>query len=176
MVPPTVLVLLFCVPVNWRKGEFILSWKEAAANTPWNIMILCAAAAAVVDTMVEFGFVQLAGGLVTRMGLGPYSLPYASALIVAFSTNFISGTAATSFFGSILIPAAQQIGWNPASMAMLIPNVALGIALPWAGAAAGTAFATGEIDMKNMMRIGLVATVVFVILVASANILLAPIL
>jgi len=86
----------------------------------------------------------------------------------------ISGTAATTFFGSILIPAAQQIGWNPASMAMLIPNVALGFMLPWAGAAAGTAFATGELDMKNMIRIGAVSTVAVVVIRAGLHILLAP--
>ena len=50
--------------------------------------------------------------------------------LVAIGTNFFPGTAATSFFSSILIPAAQQIGFNPASMAMLIPNIATGVIFP----------------------------------------------
>jgi len=176
VVPPTILMLLFCVPVNWRKGEFVLESKDALAHTPWNILLLCTAAPAVVDALVEFGFVEVAGSWIGGLGLGQISLPIAAALIVAFMTNFISGIAATSLAGSILIPAAVEIGWNPASMAMLIPNVALGIAFPWAGAAAGTAFATGEIDIKHMVRVGMVATVLFAVAVAIIHMLMAPIL
>ena len=174
VVPPAVMLLLFSTPVNWKKGEFVLSWREAVEHSPWGIMILCTAAVAMIAALRQFGLDELAKGLVAELGLGRYSLPFVSAPLVALSTNFLSGTAATALFASILIPAAQEIGFNPASMAMLIPNVALGIMLPWAGAAAGTAFATGEIDMKNMIRVGATATIVFSILVAMIHILLSP--
>ena len=55
-------------------------------------------------------------------------------------------------------------------------NVAVGLMLPWAGAAAGTAFASGQIKMKNMIRVGVVATLIFPFLVATIHILFAPIL
>lgn len=176
VVPPVVVLLLFCTPVNWQKGEFVLDWRDAISHTPWDIMLLCASATGLVTVLVDFGLAQSLGGVVGDLGLGRVSLPFVSAAVVALTTNFMSGTAATTLFGSILIPAAQQIGWNPASMAMLIPNVALGIAMPWAGAAAGTAFASGQIEMKTMIRIGLTATAAFVVLVASIHILMAPIL
>ena len=174
VVPPTIMLLLFSTPVNWKKGEFVLTWREAVEHSPWGIMILCTTAVAVTNALVDFGLIEYAGRLMAGLGLSKFSLPYVSAAIVAVSTNMISGTAATTLFGSILIPAAQEIGFNPASMAMLIPNVALGIMLPWAGAGAGTAFATGEIDMKNMIRIGVISTVVLVFLKATIHILLSP--
>jgi sodium-dependent dicarboxylate transporter 2/3/5 len=174
VVPPVIMLLLFSTPVSWREGKFILTWREAVQNSPWGIMILCTGAVAITDALVGFGFVEYAGGLVSRLDLGRYSLPFVASAIVAVSTNLISGVAATSFFGTILIPTAQQVGFNPASMAMLIPNVALGVMVPWAGAAAGTAFATGEIDMKNMIRIGVVCTVAMVVIRAGVHILLAP--
>ena len=176
VVPPTIMLLLFSTPVNWSKGEFVLTWREAVEHSPWGIMILCTAAVAITGALSQFGFQDFAKNLVGGLGLGYYSLPFASAPLVALSTNFISGTATTVLFGNILIPAAQEIGFNPASIGMLIANVALGIMVPWAGAAAGTAFATGEVDMKNMIRIGAVATIVFSILVAVIHILLAPFL
>lgn len=174
IVPPTVLLLLFSTPVNWRKAEFVLTWREAVEHAPWNIMILCTGAVAVTSALVEFGFVEFAKTWVAGLGLGNYSLPLVSSILVALATNFLSGTAATALFGTILIPASQQIGFNAFSMAMLIPNVATGIILPWAGATAGTAFATGEVDMKNMIRVGAVATIVFSLLVAGIHTLLAP--
>ena len=174
VVPPTIMLLLFSTPVNWKKGEFVLTWREAVEHSPWGIMILCTAAVAITTALVGFGLIEYTKSLMAGLGLGEYSLPYVSAAIVAASTNLISGTAATALFGNILIPYAQEVGFNPASMAMLIPNVALGIMLPWAGAGAGTAFATGEIDMKNMIRIGVISTVMLVILRATIHILLSP--
>lgn len=176
VVPPLVLVLLFSVPINWRSRQFILEGNDALAHTPWNILFLCTAAPAVVQALVGFGFVEVAGAWVKGWGLGSSLLPIASAVIVAFTTNFVSGTAITSLAGSILIPAAAQVQWNPASMAMLIPNVALGIAFPWAGAAAGTAFATAGLNIKDMSRVGIVATLALAFIVAGVHMLLAPVL
>ena len=174
VVPPLIIVLLLATPVDWKKSEFVLDWKDALANSPWDIMLLCASATGMVGVMVSFGLAESLGAVVQNLGLGQYSLPFASAAIVAVSSNFISGTAATALFGSILIPAAEQIGWNPASMAVLIPNIALGIALPWAGAASATAFASGEIELKTMIRVGFVATIGIVVTSAAMHILMAP--
>jgi sodium-dependent dicarboxylate transporter 2/3/5 len=174
VVPPIVLLLLFVTPVNWAKGQFVVGWKEVVAQTPWDIMLLATAAAGVVNILVEFKFVELVGGIVAGLGLGSVSLPFVAAATVGLTTNFMSGVAATAFFGGIFIPAAHQIGFNPASMAILVPNAAVGFALPWAGASTGTAFATGQIEMRNMIKVGLVATLVFAFLAAVIHILMAP--
>jgi sodium-dependent dicarboxylate transporter 2/3/5 len=176
VVPPVVLLLLFSTPVNWRQGQFVLGWRDAVAHTPWDIMILVTAATGVVNALVEFRFVEMAGGAVAGLGLGSVSLAFVASAVVAFSTNLISGVAATTFFGGIFIPAAEQVGLNPATMAILIPNAAVGIALPWAGASCGTAFATGQIEMKDMIKIGLVATLVFAFTTAAVHLVLAPFL
>ena len=174
VVPPIVLLLLFSTPVDLKKGQFVLGWKEVVVNSPWDIMILVTAAAAVMDALVDFGFVDLAGEAVAGLGLGSTALAFTASYVVAFSTNMISGVAATSFFSAIFVPAAEQVGFNPASMAILIPNAAVGIALPWAGASCGTAFATGQIDMKDMIKIGLVATFLFAFTTAAVHIMMSP--
>lgn len=176
VVPPLVILLLFCMPVDARKGEFVLEWRETIANTPWNAMLLCTAAAGVVAVLVGFGLADSLAAVVRNLGLGHYSLPYVAAGFTAFVTNFMSGVAATALFASILIPAAEEIGWNPASMAVMLPNVAMGIAMPWAGATAATAFASGAIEIKTMIRIGLISTAVFSVLIATIHILMAPLL
>jgi sodium-dependent dicarboxylate transporter 2/3/5 len=174
VVPPIVLLLLFGTPVDWRRGQYVLGWREAVTHTPWDIMILVASATGVVNALVEFRFVELAGEAVAGLGFGDVTLAFVASVVVAFSTNVISGVAATSFFGGLFIPAAQEVGWNPAAMAILIPNAAVGIALPWAGASCGTAFATGQIEMKDMIKIGMVATLVFAFAIAAVHLLMAP--
>ena len=176
VVPPTVILLLFSTPANWQKREFLLTWREVIDHAPWDIMLLCAGAVGVTNALEQFGFVKFIENEIAGMGLGQYSLPVVTSLLVAFGTNFLSGTAATALFGTILLPVSQQIGWNPLSMAMLIPNMATGIIFPWAGATSATAFASGEVEMKDMIRIGVVATVVFAVLVTGIHMLLAPVL
>ena len=174
VVPPIVILLLFSTPVDWKKGQFVLGWRDVVSHSPWDIMILVTAAAGVVDALVEFGYADLAGEAVAGLGFGSVSLAFVASFVVAFSTNVMSGVAATGLFGGIFIPAAEQVGLNPASMAILIPNAAVGIVLPWAGAACGTAFATGQIEMKNMIRIGLAATCLFAFTAAAVHLLMAP--
>ena len=174
VVPTVSLILMLITPVDWRKSEFVLGWKDALSKTPWDIMLLVTSATGVVGVLVEYKFVELASGMITSLGLGTLSLPFVAAVIVGLGTNFMSGLASTALFGGILIPAAQQIGLNPASMAILVPNLAVGFALPWAGTSTGLAFAIGQLEIRQMMKVGLVATLAYSVLVAMIHILLSP--
>jgi hypothetical protein len=70
----------------------------------------------------------------------------------------------------------MQIGFNPASMAILIGHLAVGLIFPWAGATAATAFAAGEVSLGRMIRVGVVATVLFVFIVATIHRMMAPLI
>ena len=173
VVPPAVMFLLFAIRSATEPGAALLSWKDAEQQTPWNVMLLIAGALAMTDALTTFGFVEFMGTVVGSLGVGPVMLPYLASGLVAATTNLISGTAAAALFCSIFIPAAAQIGFNPASIAVLIANVAIGVALPWAGATSATAFAGGEVDMRQMLKIGFVATGIFAFIVATIHVLMA---
>jgi len=172
VVPPVVMFLLFGIR-STEPGTALLTWKDAERQTPWNIMILVAAGVGMTDALAELGFIELVGGAVGSLGIGPTLLPYLAAGLTAVTTNMISGVAAATLYCSIFIPAAAQIGYNPASMAILIANVAVGVAFPWAGATSATAFAGGEIDMQRMVRIGIVAVATFSVVVATMHLVIA---
>lgn len=175
VVPPALMLILFTIPAaGGRPGEALLTWKDAERQSPWNVMILVLGAVAMTEALTKFGFVQFMGGLVGSMGLGKTSMPFVASFITAVSTNFISGTAATALYASIFIPASVSVGYNPASMAILIANVGLGIAVPWAGACSATAFSVGVIDMRRMIRVGVIATAVFAVVTAMIHLLLSP--
>jgi di/tricarboxylate transporter len=173
VVPPVVMFLLFGIRSASEPGAALLTWKDAEQHSPWNIMILVAAGVAMTDALTEFGFVELVGGGVKNLGIGPTLLPYLAAGLTAVTTNMISGVAAATLYCSIFIPAAAQIGYNPASIAILIANVAIGMAFPWAGATSATAFAGGDIDMRRMVRIGIVATAMFTVVAATMHLVIA---
>jgi di/tricarboxylate transporter len=95
--------------------------------------------------------------------------------VAAFScatiTEIASGVATTGLLGNIFIPAAAGIGFNPASIAMLLSNVAIGVAFPWSGAPTAMAFSSGEITMKDMMKAGLLADAVLALTAAVTHML-----
>lgn len=174
VVPPAVLFLLFIV--RSTAGQGLVTWKDAEQQAPWNVMFLIAGALAMTDALTQFGFVELIGGTVKSLGISATQLPYLVATLVAITTNLVSGTAAATLYCTIFIPAAVQIGYSPASIAILIANVAIGVALPWAGATAATAFAGGEVDMRSMVRIGVIATAIFSMIVATIHLLMSGLL
>ncbi len=176
VVPPIVLFLLFLLPVDLQKGEGTLVWRDAVEHAPWNIMILCTGAVAMTNALARFGLMEFMQGSLQSLGLTSFTLPYVAAAVMGLSTNIISGLAATSLFSGIFIPMAIDAGFNPASMTMLIPMNAVGIVVPWAGAAAGTAFATGYLELREMIKIGAVATVCNIVLTSSIHILFSPLL
>jgi sodium-dependent dicarboxylate transporter 2/3/5 len=176
VVPPAIMLLLFSIRSGTGPGETLLTWKDAERHSPWNIMLLVIAGVAMTDALVEFGFVDLVGTAVQGLGLAPAVLPYLAAAITVVTTNLVSGVAAATLYCSIFIPAAVEIGYNPASIAILIANVAVGMALPWAGATSATAFAGGEIDMRRMIRIGVVSSAIFALVAATIHLIIARVL
>jgi sodium-dependent dicarboxylate transporter 2/3/5 len=176
VVPPAVMFLLFVVRSADDRSEGLLTWKDAERQSPWNAMLLVTGAVAMTDALAQFGFVEFMGNIVRGLGITGTALPFVAAWATAITTNFISGTATAALFCNIFIPAAVQIGYNPVSMAILIANVALGLVVPWAGATAVTTFTGGEIEMKQMIRVGLVATAIYTTVVAAIHLMIAPVL
>jgi di/tricarboxylate transporter len=168
------MLLLFTIRDAETPGAALITWKEAETRTPWNVIVLVLGALAMTEALTKFGFVEFMTGVVKDLGLARTAIPYVAALFVALTTDLISGTAATALYCSIFIPAAVEAGYNPASVAILIANVALGLIFPWAGAAAATAFSVGDIEMGRMIKIGILATAVFVGVTATIHLLLSP--
>jgi sodium-dependent dicarboxylate transporter 2/3/5 len=171
VVPPAVMFLLFGVRSADDPGQGLLTWRDTELNGPWASMFLVGGAVAMTDALTEFGFADLMGNAIKSLGIGSTVLPYVAATVVGISTNFISGTA---LYCTVFIPAAAQIGFNPASMAILIAHLAVGLMFPWAGATAATAFAAGEVTLPQMIKIGTFTTFVFILVVATIHVLLAP--
>jgi sodium-dependent dicarboxylate transporter 2/3/5 len=170
VVPPAVLFLLLTIRSSDTAGGALLSWRDAERHGPWNSMFLVGGAVAMTDALTRFGFADAVGRLVGSLGIGATMLPYVAAAAAGIATNFISGTA---LFASIFVPAAQQIGFNPASMAILLGHVGVGLIFPWAGATSATAFAAGEVGLARMIWIGLAATVILILLVATIHLVMA---
>ncbi len=172
IVPPIILFLLFLLPVDMKKGEATVTWKEAVEHIPWNIILLTLSATAMMNSLAQFGFLELMENALAELRITVVTLPLVG-LALGFITNFISAIAFTAGFGAILIPAALRMGLDVTTVVMLIPNLSIGIMWPWSGPTAATAFASGKIRMKDMVGIGVLATIAFGLTVTVMHMLFA---
>jgi sodium-dependent dicarboxylate transporter 2/3/5 len=174
VVPPTILILLFLLPVDLKKGEATLTWNDVTHHAPWNIIFLVTGGVAMAAALMQFGVLEVTQRMLADLGLGATGMPFLVAGSVLIGTNLFSGTAAAQLFCSIYIPAAVEVGLNPVSVGILVTNLAVGILFPWSGASAGTAFASGYLDMKEMIKVGVVATVALAVLSIAVHAIIGP--
>lgn len=168
IVPPIILFLLFLLPVDIQKREFTLHWKEAVEQVPWSIILLTLSATVMMQSLGKFGFLEFMETVLAGFRITVWTLPLI-ALMFGFSSNFISAIAFTTLAGGIFLPAAVHAGFDTVTMAMMIPNLAIGVAWPWAGPTSATAFASGKVGIKDMIKVGLPATVVMVIVMSLVH-------
>ena len=172
-VPMVGVALLYLLPVNIKKREMTLDSKDFQTGVSWNVLFLVVGGTAVADGLVNVGITDWLTGMISS-GMNTGVLPWVSAVAGTLLGNLTSGTATTNIVSTIMFPIGESLGYNSAILARIIAAVAFSIALPWAGAAPGAAFASGEIKMSNMIRSGVVGTVIMVVVITLLAQLLVP--
>jgi sodium-dependent dicarboxylate transporter 2/3/5 len=172
-VPPLAMVLLFLLPVNARTGEMTVVSKDFQDGVLWNVLFLVVSGTAIAAGLVRLGVTDWFGGVVTR-NVSAAVLPWFAGLVTPLIAHVGSGTATTSMLSTILFPVARDLGYNPTILARIIAGTALAVSFPWAGAAVGTAFASGAISFGTLFRVGVVATVLTAIVITVLSMILVP--
>ena len=173
IVPSIAIMLLFLTPVNLRRGEMTLTTRDFQDGVLWNVLFMIVSSAATADALEPLGITEWFADIV-KSGVSVAVLPWFAALITPIMAHLTSGTAATTMISTILFPLAESLGFNPAVLARIITGTALGICFPFAGAAAGTAFASGAISFGGMAKAGIVATAVMAVVVTVLAMVLVP--
>jgi di/tricarboxylate transporter len=172
-VPPVAMVLLFLLPVNAKTGEMTLGPKDFEDGVLWNVIFLVVSGTAIASGLATLGVADWVGGMITG-GTSVAVLPWLAALVTSIVSHLTSGTATTAMVSTILFPIANDLGYNAAILARIIGSTALAVSLPWAGAAAATAFASGAIHLGTMVKAGIVATVLTLIVITLLSMILVP--
>ena len=170
-VPVLAMFLLFLLPVD--ANGMTLTSRDLEEGISWNVLFLVVSGTAIAGMLGRLGVTEWLGGMVAR-SVSASMLPWFAGLITPLIAHVGSGTATSTMMATVLFPVAKNLGTNPTVLARIIAGTALVVTFPWAGAAAGTAFASGAVSIGAMFRIGIVATVVTVIIITVLSIVLVP--
>ena len=155
-------VSLFAVPMNFKKGNFILQWKDTE-KLAWGILILFGGGLALAKGMDSSGLVAL---ITDTIAAGDFnSLATVSLLIVLmlFMTELMSNVALVAVLAPVV--AGIAIGLNIPILNVLIPVTmasSCAFMLPMATPPNAIVFASGYVKVNQMVRAGIVLNLIAV--------------
>jgi len=150
-------LLLFLLPTNFRRGEFTLTWPDAA-RIDWGTILLFGGGLALGNLMFETGVAHAMGDRLTSL-LGVNSLWAITALSIALAivlSEATSNTAAAQMVVPVVIAISQSAGVDPIPPAIgAVLGASFGFMLPVSTPPNAIVYGSGLIPITRMLRAGI---------------------
>lgn len=149
--------LLFIIPNMKQKGEKLMDWNKCK-KLPWNIVLLLGAGFAIADGVRTSGLADILSEALDFLEQVPYlAIAPAVCLISSTITELITSNNATT---TIVIPLLIQIAkiMNLHPLLLMIPGAVgaqFAFLLPTSTPSNTVGFATGHVEIKDMIKVGL---------------------
>ena len=169
-------LLLFFLPVNLKKGEMTLKWKDAVAGVEWGTLLLFGGGLAMGGLMYTTGLSDWIGEAIkTMMGGQPSEIIFVAIFCVAalLLSELTSHTAATNLIGPIAIGTAISMGFSPIPVAVGIAlSSSLGFMMPVSTPPNAIVYASGYIPITKMIKSGVIIDFIGILFITIPTVLL----
>lgn len=168
-------ILIFTVPVDLKKNEFLLTWKDTKF-VDWGTLILFGGGIALSDAMFKTGMAEWIASISVYFAGSSSTLVLV--IIVVFMMDFLtevtSNTAVTSMMIPIIISIANGAGANPVAVSIAASvGASMAFMMPVATPPNALVYGTGKIKITDMIKagfildlIGWIATIIIIYLFA----------
>lgn len=168
-------VLLFVLP--GEKNQRLLEWKDSQ-QLPWGVLLLFGGGLSIADQIQKTGVADLfAAQLSLLHGIPPVFILLAVTSLIIFLTEVTSNTATAAAFLPLLGPVAVSMELSP--LYLVVPAAlaaSFAFMLPVATPPNAIVFASGKLQIKDMVKAGLVLNMVGIVAISVASTLLGPLL
>jgi solute carrier family 13 (sodium-dependent dicarboxylate transporter), member 2/3/5 len=161
-------LLLFVMPVDWKKRQFTINWKEAQKGIDWGTLVLFGGGLSLGAMMFSTGLSAWVGASVIALtgAKSLISLTIVFAVMSLLMSELTSHTASTNMMAPLGITAAMTIGVDPVPVAVAIALASsLGFMLPVSTPPNAIVFASGLIPITTMIRSGFLIDLVGLIFI-----------
>ncbi len=171
-------ILLFLLPISWRKRRFTLTWDEAM-RIDWGIVLLYGGGLAMGDMMFSTGVASWIGASLTSV------LPSNSllALCVVFAglaivlSEMTSNTASANMIVPVAIAVATQANVSPILPALAATlGASMGFMMPISTAPNAIVYSSGHVPITQMMRFGIALDIAGFLVIVALVALVGPLL
>ncbi len=166
---------LFAVPVDLKRGVFLLDWS-IAPKVPWDILLLFGGGLSMAAAIHSTGLGDYVGDRLAGIrGLAPISILLIVLIISVYFSEFTGNTAQANIFLPILATLAAGLGLHP--LFLLLPctmSFSLAFMMPMGTPPNALAFATGRVNIRQMAWGGFLLNLVGIGMVIAAAYTLMP--
>lgn len=153
-------MLLFLMPVNLKKRQMTLSWKEGMEGIDWGTLLLFGGGLSMGGLMYTTGLSDWIGeGIKAAMGGNPSEVLFIAVFCVSglLLAEFTSHTAAVNLIGTISIGTAISLGFSPIPVAVGIALASsLGFMMPVSTPPNAIVYASGYVPITKMIKSGVI--------------------
>ena len=148
-------ILVFLIPVDLRRGEFLLDW-ESTTRVPWGVLLLFGAGFSLATLFQMSGLDQwIASNLVGLRGVEFVWILLAVATLVVFLTEVTSNSATASLFIPVMVSLGASLAVSPVVLMITVAMAAsFAFMLPVATPPNAIVFGSGYISIPQMARVG----------------------
>jgi sodium-dependent dicarboxylate transporter 2/3/5 len=168
-------VSLFVIPVNARRGEFVMDWG-ATRQMPWEVLLLFGGGLSLAGNVERHGLSQylgtLAGGL---HGVPVIVTACVVCFLILMLTELTSNTATAATFLPIVAATALSLGENP--LLLLIPAALAAncaFMLPVGTPPNAIVFGSGMVTLPQMAAAGMLLNLAMVPVIVGLVLLIGP--
>lgn len=171
-------ILLFVLPLSWRKRRFTLTWEQAA-RIDWGIVLLYGGGLALGDLAFQTGLARWMGE--SLMHWLPTHSTFTLCAVFAAMAIVLSETTSNTASANMVVPVALAVS-GPAGVNPILPALAatlgasMGFMMPISTAPNAIVYSSGYVPFTQMMRYGLVLDVVGFVVIVTFVTLLGPLI
>ncbi len=170
-------VILFLLPIDLRKGKFLLDWKTAV-KIPWDVIILFGGGLAIANGFAKTGLASFIAGQLTALQDATVIIFVGAVVVLTIVlTETTSNTATATLLIPIMAAAAIAMGVHPFTT-IISACVASSCAfiLPVATPPNAVVFSSGCIRLGQMARAGVLLDLTGAVLITFMVVYLLPVL
>lgn len=166
-------LLLFVLPVDLKRGRFLLNWQEAV-EIRWDVLILFGGGLALATAIGQADLAVWIGAQLTQLQALPlFLLLLTVGVLIVLLGELASNTAMAAVF--LPVAGATALGMGEPALLLTLPVAlfaTLGFMLPVATPPNAVIFGSGALEMRHMLRAGAMLDVIGILVVSLAIILL----
>lgn len=163
-------LLMFLIPVDVKKGEMTLSWKEGVSGIDWGTLLLFGGGLSIGGMTFSTGLSQWIGeSLTSALGGQPSEYLFLTlfAVTALLLSELTSNTAVANLMGPIAIATAVSLGFSPLPVCVVMALcTSLAFMLPVSTPPNAIVYASGYIPITKMIRAGIILDIICVFVVS----------
>ena len=162
------LFLLYIVPEERGSTKGFLTMDDTK-KINWDNIFLVTGAIGYSGILTQMGVIEWIAE--NMQGMHWIALFIIAVIATALMTNFLAGMATATAMATLLLPLALSTPIHPLVFVKCIATMSVGLMVPWAGTAAAITFGSQHLDMKEMIRVGIIMVFVNGALLIAMNLI-----